>query len=70
VASREVVEKELAFLAEVFSKDLSRPLINAYVEALQDVTNEDVQAGARRALKESKRFPVPADLRPELRLAL
>lgn len=51
----------LAGMAEVYQRELSGPLADAYWLALQDWTLPDFEAAARNLLTTSQFFPRPAD---------
>lgn len=53
----------LASLAEVFQRDVSESLATVYFDALSDLPLEEVGVAVRRAHRECRWFPKPAELR-------
>ncbi len=53
----------LAVLAETFNETVSDLRADGYMMGLNDLTIDQVESAARLALKESKFFPRPAELR-------
>ncbi len=53
----------LELLGATFNEKISDLRSEGYLMGLSDLSIEDVERGARRALKESKFFPRPAELR-------
>lgn len=56
----------MAGLAEIFNEALSTPRINAYREALKDLSIEQVEEAARRLMNSAKFFPKPVEFREAL----
>lgn len=63
MADTKTISRALAILAEVWPRPLTPELVKIYQVALQDVDDETVLRAVRRAVTESKFFPVPAELR-------
>ncbi|GIV52092.1 MAG: hypothetical protein KatS3mg038_2613 [Candidatus Kapaibacterium sp.] len=57
------VAASIAGLAVVFGRDPSETLISAYVWALDDLAEEEVEQAVKRALRECRTMPTPAELR-------
>lgn len=53
----------LAALATVFDKELGEELVGVYFKALEDMPLEDLATATKRAIRECKFFPRPAELR-------
>ncbi len=53
----------LAVLGDTFNETVSDIRAEGYFMGLNDLTIEQVEAGARQALKQSKFFPRPAEIR-------
>lgn len=60
---REVIQKMLAMFAECYRQEVSRGLLAIYVDALDGLTAQEVETAAKRAMRELKWFPKPAELR-------
>ncbi|GIV51589.1 MAG: hypothetical protein KatS3mg038_2110 [Candidatus Kapaibacterium sp.] len=57
------VAAAIAGLAVAFGRDPSETLISAYVWALDDLGEESIEQAVKRALKECRTMPTPAELR-------
>jgi len=63
VDDRPRLARILAVLGETFNEPVSDIRAEGYLMGLNDLSIEQVEQGARRALKESKFFPRPAEIR-------
>ena len=59
----ELIGKWLAIFSEVHHRELSPISVAAYVEALKDLSLEEIRTGCDRALKEVDRMPTVAHIR-------
>lgn len=56
----------LAGLAEIFNETISEPRLNAYREALKDLTIGQIEEAARRLMNACRFFPKPVEFREAL----
>lgn len=63
---RKTFDKEMAGLGAIFDKAMSKPLIDAYFDALKDFPLEAIQEAFKRAIATAKFFPRPVEVRESL----
>lgn len=66
MATPNAVGKCLALFGSIFPRDISPELTQVWIDAFSDVTDEQLGAVTRTAIKTAKYFPVPAELRDML----
>lgn len=58
--------KSLEMIAQLYRVVMTNEIAAMYFDALQDYEAQDVQAALRRATRQSKWFPKPAELRESI----
>lgn len=67
---RRQFDMTIVALAELHGKELSKPLLNMYWEALKDIPFEDFNRAANLIVRTGKFFPKPADFREQVMAGL
>lgn len=63
MATRTCVAKTMAVLGATFPRDITPELVAIYAQALDDLTDADLELALNRAVSTCRFFPVPAELR-------
>ena len=65
-----IIVKWLTRYCEVFRKEMTQNLFEAYRDCLYDLTEPELELGFTEALRRSRFFPNPGDVRDALDVAL